>query len=93
MSLKKRLLSAYNLEKRAPIQWGIIHEQNGIEEYSKKGGVTVMETGKIKSNVHAICYNILGNARDAYYVQPSYLNFMESWKIKKVVFGLIVQHG
>lgn len=26
-SLKKRILSAYNLERRAPIQWGITHEK------------------------------------------------------------------
>ncbi|XP_060085906.1 uncharacterized protein LOC132565252 [Ylistrum balloti] len=45
ISLKKRLLSAYNLEKRAPIQWGVAHEKNGIEEYCKKGGVTVGQTG------------------------------------------------
>nr|XP_022310131.1 uncharacterized protein LOC111115613 [Crassostrea virginica] len=44
-SLKKRLLSAYNLERRAPIQWGITHEKVGIEEYCKKGAVTVLPTG------------------------------------------------
>lgn len=45
VSLKKRLMSAYNLEKRAPIQWGVTHEKNGIEDYCKKGGVTVVQTG------------------------------------------------
>ncbi|XP_060564386.1 uncharacterized protein LOC132723641 [Ruditapes philippinarum] len=45
ISLKKRLLSAYNLEKRAPIEWGIIHEKNGLEAYSEKGEVTVRQTG------------------------------------------------
>lgn len=45
ISLKKRLLSAYNLEKRAPIQWGITHESVAIEEYCKEGGVTVLPTG------------------------------------------------
>ena len=45
-SLKKRLLSAYNLKRRALIQWGITHEKVGIEEYCKKGAVTVLPTGK-----------------------------------------------
>lgn len=45
VSLKKRLLSAYNLEKRAPIQWGVTHEKNGIEDYCKTAGVTVVQTG------------------------------------------------
>ncbi|XP_022288509.2 uncharacterized protein LOC111100719 [Crassostrea virginica] len=44
-SLKKRLLSAYNLEKRAPIQWGITHESVAIAEYCKEGDVTVLQTG------------------------------------------------
>lgn len=29
-SLKKRILSTYNLERRAPIQWGITHERVGV---------------------------------------------------------------
>uniref|UniRef100_K1Q702 Uncharacterized protein n=1 Tax=Magallana gigas TaxID=29159 RepID=K1Q702_MAGGI len=45
-SLKKRILSAYNLERRAPIQWGITHEKVGVEEYCKAGAVTVLQTGK-----------------------------------------------
>ncbi|XP_062613222.1 uncharacterized protein LOC134274994 isoform X1 [Saccostrea cucullata] len=44
-SLKKKLLSSYNLEKRASIQWGLTHERTAIEEYSKIGEVTVLETG------------------------------------------------
>lgn len=44
-SLKKRILSAYNLERRAPIQWGITHEKVGVEEYCKAGAVTVLPTG------------------------------------------------
>ncbi|XP_048732557.1 uncharacterized protein LOC130053051 [Ostrea edulis] len=44
-SLKKRLLSAYNLEKRASIQWGINHESVAIAEYCKAGDVTVVQTG------------------------------------------------
>ncbi|XP_062601990.1 uncharacterized protein LOC134263634 [Saccostrea cucullata] len=44
-SLKKRILSAYNLERRAPIQWGITHEKVGLEEYCKAGSVTVLPTG------------------------------------------------
>lgn len=46
MSLKKRLLSAYNLEKRAPIQWGLAHEKTAIQEYCKVFEVNVLETGK-----------------------------------------------
>ncbi|KAH3825566.1 hypothetical protein DPMN_127446 [Dreissena polymorpha] len=34
-SLKKRLLSAYNLEKRSPIQMGITHERNAIDDFCK----------------------------------------------------------
>ncbi|XP_052216974.1 uncharacterized protein LOC127881783 isoform X3 [Dreissena polymorpha] len=45
VSLKKRLLSAYNLEKRAPVQWGVTHEQVCIAEYCKVGGVAVRPTG------------------------------------------------
>lgn len=44
-SLKKRLLSAYNLEKRDPIQWGITHESIAMVEYCKEGGVSVLPTG------------------------------------------------
>lgn len=44
-SLKKRLLSAYNLEKRAPIQWGITNEKTGSAAYCKAGGVNIIETG------------------------------------------------
>lgn len=44
-SIKKRILSAYNLERRAPIQWGITHEKLGVEEYCKAGAVTVLPTG------------------------------------------------
>lgn len=45
-SLRKRLLSAYNLEKRDAIQWGITHETTAIEAYCRIGGVTVRPTGK-----------------------------------------------
>ncbi|XP_061174798.1 uncharacterized protein LOC133183939 [Saccostrea echinata] len=45
VSLKKRLLSAYNLEKRAPIQWGLAHEKTAIQEYCKLFEVNVLETG------------------------------------------------
>ncbi|WAR21973.1 LOW QUALITY PROTEIN: hypothetical protein MAR_015947, partial [Mya arenaria] len=44
-SLKKRLLSAYNLQKGAPIQWGITHEKNGLDAYCRTGGVTLVQTG------------------------------------------------
>ncbi|WAR10212.1 LOW QUALITY PROTEIN: hypothetical protein MAR_035288, partial [Mya arenaria] len=44
-SLKKRLLSAYNLQKRAPIQWGITQEKNGLDAYCRTGGVTLVQTG------------------------------------------------
>ena len=43
-SLKKRLLSAYNLEKKAPIQWGITHEDEALKQYSSAGG-KVISTG------------------------------------------------
>ncbi|KAH3881771.1 hypothetical protein DPMN_005698 [Dreissena polymorpha] len=35
-----RLLSAYNLEKKAPVQWGVTHEQVCIAEYCKEFGCT-----------------------------------------------------
>ncbi|WAR07864.1 hypothetical protein MAR_017822, partial [Mya arenaria] len=44
-SLKKRLLSAYNLQKRAPIQWGITQEKNRLDAYCRTGGVTLVQTG------------------------------------------------
>eukprot|EP00105_Crassostrea_gigas_P019439 XP_011437926.1 PREDICTED: uncharacterized protein LOC105335642 [Crassostrea gigas] len=43
--LEKRLLSAYNLEKRAPIQWGLTHEKTAIQEYCKVFEVNVLQTG------------------------------------------------
>ncbi|KAH3815995.1 hypothetical protein DPMN_144535 [Dreissena polymorpha] len=32
--------------KRAPVQWGVTHEQVCIAEYCKVGGVAVRPTGK-----------------------------------------------
>ena len=43
-SLKKRLLSAYNLESKGPIVWGITHEKNAVDAYTAMKG-TVSETG------------------------------------------------
>ena len=39
MTLKKRLLSSYNLEKIAPIQWGIHHEETALQRYCALGGI------------------------------------------------------
>jgi len=46
-SLKKRLLSAYNLDNIASIQWGIVHESVALETYKKMTGVQVNQTGDI----------------------------------------------
>uniref|UniRef100_A0A8W8NQ72 SWIM-type domain-containing protein n=1 Tax=Magallana gigas TaxID=29159 RepID=A0A8W8NQ72_MAGGI len=45
LSLKKRLLSAYNLEKRPSIQWGLTHEKVAIDSYCKLSEVSVLQTG------------------------------------------------
>ncbi|XP_061197004.1 uncharacterized protein LOC133205251 [Saccostrea echinata] len=45
VSLKKRLLSAYNLEKRASIQWGLTHEKSAKDDYCKLSEVSILETG------------------------------------------------
>ncbi|XP_078331749.1 uncharacterized protein LOC144625290 isoform X3 [Crassostrea virginica] len=45
VSLKKRLLSAYNLEKRPSIQWGLTHEKSAIDCYCKTSEITVLQTG------------------------------------------------
>lgn len=44
-SCKKRLMSSYNLEKVAPIMWGITHEETAKTIYKKQGGI-IKETGK-----------------------------------------------
>ncbi|XP_052249772.1 uncharacterized protein LOC127857417 [Dreissena polymorpha] len=63
LSLKKRLLGAYNLEKRAPIQWGITHERNAKDDYCKEGSATVLPTGMYKkNNIHQS--GILGASPD-----------------------------
>ena len=46
MSLKKRLLSAYNLDNVQSIQWGITHEDYAIAQYTKYGAA-VHKTGKL----------------------------------------------
>jgi len=45
-SLKKRLMSAYNLDKVAAIQWGVNHEPTAIDLY-KRLGAEVKETGNM----------------------------------------------
>eukprot|EP00105_Crassostrea_gigas_P041592 XP_019925740.1 PREDICTED: uncharacterized protein LOC105335315 [Crassostrea gigas] len=46
LSLKKRLLSAFNLEKRPSIQWGLAHEKVAIDSYCKLSEVSVLQTDK-----------------------------------------------
>jgi len=45
-SLKKQLLSSYNLDAVAAIQWGVNHEQTAIDQYQQLGAV-VHKTGKM----------------------------------------------
>jgi len=44
-SLKKRLLSSYNLDAVKSIAWGVNHEDTAIKSY-EKFGATVVQTGK-----------------------------------------------
>jgi len=44
--VKKRLMSAYNLDKVAAIQWGVNHEPTAIDLY-KRLGAEVKETGNM----------------------------------------------
>ena len=53
MSLKKRLLSAYNIDAVTAIQWGIQHESSALAKY-KELGAEVEETGFIY-----LCYSRL----------------------------------
>lgn len=57
-SLKKRLLSAYNLEKRDPIQWGITHESVALTEYCKEGDVSVLPTGNLILRNYGFCVSL-----------------------------------
>ena len=54
-SLKKKLLSCYNLETIAAIQWGVHHETTAIKKYCSLGG-QVEETG-IFIIIQAIMYS------------------------------------
>ena len=45
MSLKKRLLSSYNLSAVRAIQWGIVHEDTAVESYCSLGA-EVQKTGQ-----------------------------------------------
>lgn len=58
-SLKKRLLSAYNLEKRDPIQWGITHENVALTEYCKEGDVSVLPTGNLILRNYRFCVSLI----------------------------------
>lgn len=58
-SLKKRLLSAYNLEKREPIQWGITHESVALTEYCKEGDVSVLPTGNLILRNYRFCVSLI----------------------------------
>lgn len=58
-SLKKRLLSAYNLEKRDPIQWGITHESVALTEYCKEGDVSVLPTGNLILRNYRFCVSLI----------------------------------
>ena len=43
-SLKKTLLSTYNLEKVAAVNWGITHEATAIASYCSLGAI-VLKSG------------------------------------------------
>lgn len=58
-SLKKRLLSAYNLEKRDPIQWGITHESVALTECCKEGDVSVLPTGNLILRNYRFCVSLI----------------------------------
>ena len=44
VSLKKRLISAYNLDSVAAIQWGVQHERTALSKY-REMGAEIEETG------------------------------------------------
>ncbi|XP_062611462.1 uncharacterized protein LOC134273287 [Saccostrea cucullata] len=44
-SLKKRLMSSYNLESVKSIAWGIIHEDDALKKYQNDFGALIQKTG------------------------------------------------
>jgi len=47
VSLKARLLSAYNLQRVTSINWGIVHEEEAMSAYKALGAV-VNKTGMLQ---------------------------------------------
>lgn len=45
LSLKKRLMSAYNLEAIRAVDWGITHEDDAVRKYENDFGAAVEQTG------------------------------------------------
>lgn len=45
LSLKKRLMSAFNLEAIRAVDWGITHEDDAVRKYENDFGAAVEQTG------------------------------------------------
>lgn len=45
LSLKKRLMSAYNLEAIRAVDWGLTHEDDAVRKYENDFGAAVEQTG------------------------------------------------
>lgn len=52
ISLKKRLMSSYNLESIKAVAWGITHEEHALKKYEHEFTASVQQTGNF-------CYLIL----------------------------------
>ena len=74
-SLFKALRGEYNLEKKDPIIWGQMHENEACEEYKLKTGNKVAETG-----FHLFPCGFLGCSPDGVVFPRKTLGYMELWK-------------
>lgn len=45
LSLKTRLMSAYNLEAIRAVDWGLTHEDDAVRKYENDFGAAVEQTG------------------------------------------------
>lgn len=45
ISLKKRLMSSYNLESIKAVAWGITHEEHALKKYEHEFNASVQQTG------------------------------------------------
>ncbi|XP_056003436.1 uncharacterized protein LOC125662308 [Ostrea edulis] len=65
LSLKKRLMSAYNLESIRAVDWSITHEDDALKKYEKDFGAVVEQSG-----IWLYESGVLGASPDGLIVRP-----------------------